>query len=83
MIGDAIGLGQNALHDGTQASWPSSSTAFSRSRASLCSPATWITRPSGNRLLVDWQPHRMPRLAATFIGGKAVFAAEASLHLAG
>lgn len=29
-------------------------------------------------LLVDWQPLRMPRLAATFIAGTAVFAADNS-----
>jgi alpha-D-ribose 1-methylphosphonate 5-triphosphate diphosphatase len=32
-------------------------------------------------LLVDWQPHRMPRLVATFVAGEAVFAADNPLRM--
>jgi alpha-D-ribose 1-methylphosphonate 5-triphosphate diphosphatase len=33
-------------------------------------------------LLVNWQSGRLPRLAATFVEGEAVFAAEAALRVA-
>lgn len=32
-------------------------------------------------LLVDWRPGRMPRLAATFVAGEAVFAGDSRLRL--
>ncbi len=32
-------------------------------------------------LLVDWQRHRMPRVAATFVAGEAVFAADNPLRM--
>jgi alpha-D-ribose 1-methylphosphonate 5-triphosphate diphosphatase len=34
-------------------------------------------------LLVDWQSGRLPRLAATFVEGEVVFAANVPLHMAG
>jgi alpha-D-ribose 1-methylphosphonate 5-triphosphate diphosphatase len=34
-------------------------------------------------LLVDWQSGRLPRLAATFVEGEAVFAADNALRMAG
>ena len=34
-------------------------------------------------LLVDWQSGRLPRLAATFVEGEAVFAADNTLRMAG